>query len=120
MLKPGSNDPRILPVVGRFLRKFSIDELPQVLQVVLGHMSVVGPRPFPGYHTAQYASAFRSLRRTTKPGLTGLWQVEVRSDGDIEMQELFDTQYIENWSLWLDFHILLRTVPAVVRGNSAC
>lgn len=113
------DDPRILPVIGGFLRKFSIDEIPQILQIVFGQMSIVGPRPFPQYHTAQYSSAFRSLRRTAKPGLTGLWQVEVRSEGDIEQQEYFDTQYIENWSLWLDFYLVLRTVPVVMRGNSA-
>lgn len=114
------NDPRIIPVVGTLIRRFSIDELPQIYQIVLGKMSVVGPRPFPSYHTAHYKAGFRALRRMVKPGLTGLWQVEVRSEGDIAIQEKFDTEYIESWSLWLDLYIVFRTVPVVLRGSSAC
>lgn len=113
------NDPRLIPIVGRFFRRFSIDELPQLWTVLRGDMSLVGPRPFPDYHMRHFSPAFVELRRRVRPGITGLWQITVRSAGSTAEQENYDSYYIRNWSAWLDLYILTRTIAAVVGGRGA-
>jgi lipopolysaccharide/colanic/teichoic acid biosynthesis glycosyltransferase len=114
-----TDDPRLLPVVGRFFRRFSIDELPQIINVLHGEMSLVGPRPFPDYHLERFSPDFRRLRSRVAPGITGLWQVTVRSEGAVEDQEAYDSYYIRNWSVWMDLYVLARTVVAVASGKGA-
>ncbi|MEO7457518.1 MAG: exopolysaccharide biosynthesis polyprenyl glycosylphosphotransferase, partial [Gemmatimonadaceae bacterium] len=113
------DDPRISRV-GKFLRRWSIDELPQFLNVVMGHMSLVGPRPFFETDFEDYEEHhFRRLG--AKPGITGVWQVSGRrSVMDFEEVVRMDTGYIDDWSLWLDLKILMSTLPAVLQRKGAC
>jgi lipopolysaccharide/colanic/teichoic acid biosynthesis glycosyltransferase len=110
-------DPRITRV-GSFLRRSSLDELPQLLNVVKGHMSLVGPRPPLPEEVEAYPPDIRR-RLLVKPGLTGLWQVSGRSDLPWDEAVRLDLGYVDNWSMGLDLSILLRTGSAVVRGTGA-
>lgn len=113
------NDPRIIPGIGHILREFSIDELPQLWNVLRGDMSLVGPRPLPSYHVERLDPATDRIRRRVRPGITGLWQVSGRSDTSLDEQQHLDAYYVRNWSLWLDIHILARTVLVVCSGRGA-
>ncbi len=108
-------DPRLIPS-GNFLRKSSLDELPNLWNVVTGDLSLVGPRPFPYYHLETYDPGFRALRSSVWPGLTGLWQIK---RGDTEVQKALDKEYIENWSFKLDLKILFMTVPVLLFSKKA-
>lgn len=113
------NDPRIFPF-GNFLRKFSIDELPQLLNVARGEMSLVGPRPLPVYEVEAFNDISHRRRLSVKPGITCEWQAGGRNQiTSFEEWVAMDLKYIDNWSLWLDFQILFRTVPAVLLGRGA-
>ena len=112
-------DPRIFPF-GQFLRKFSIDEFPQLLNVLWGEMSLVGPRPLPVYEINRIEKHAQRRRLSVKPGLTCLWQVSGRNGiTNFEEWVALDLKYIDNWSLLLDLQILCQTVPAVIRGAGA-
>ncbi len=111
-------DPRVTRM-GRILRRTSLDELPQVLNVLAGQMSLVGPRPLPEYHHDQLAESARAPRSRVRPGITGLWQVSGRSDSGTAGMEKWDTYYVRNWSIWLDIIILARTFLAVIKGSGA-
>ncbi|HYF03812.1 MAG TPA: sugar transferase, partial [Patescibacteria group bacterium] len=116
MLVKIKDNPRITPV-GRFLRKTSIDELPQLFNVLKGEMSFVGPRPLLPHHIDPHPQ-FRQLRSLVKPGITGIWQVEARSNQNttaLSMQS-YDLRYIRSFSFWLDLKILFKTIPAVLTG----
>jgi exopolysaccharide biosynthesis polyprenyl glycosylphosphotransferase len=111
------NDPRIT-AVGRFIRRTSLDELPQLFNILMGHMSLVGPRPAIPHEVQRY-QAWHKRRLEVAPGLTGLWQVSGRSELTFDEMVLLDLYYIENWSPFLDLQILLRTVPQVLLGKGA-
>ena len=114
-----SSDPRITPI-GKILRKYSLDELPQLINVLQGSMSLVGPRPLPEDETKRFEDLSHRRRLSVKPGLTCLWQISGRN----EIKEFsdwvrLDLEYIDNWSLWLDIKILIRTIPVVFKGTGA-
>ena len=108
-------DPRITPL-GKFLRKYSLDELPQLWNVLVGDMSLVGPRPPLPEEYEQYSVEYRQRLRV-KPGITGLWQVTARQNPSFDVYMRLDLQYVENWSLWWDLKILVQTIPAVLQGT---
>jgi len=112
------NDPRITRV-GKWLRKFSFDELPQFYNVLIGDMSLVGPRPPVPREVAKYSLAHRR-RLAVKPGITCIWQISGRSEIDFSGQVQLDVDYIESQNFWIDIKILGRTVPAVLSGKGAC
>jgi exopolysaccharide biosynthesis polyprenyl glycosylphosphotransferase len=114
-----TNDPRITPL-GKFLRKYSIDELPQIFNILRGEMSLVGPRPLPVDEVKRFNDLAHRRRLSVKPGLTCLWQVSGRNKiTDFKDWVRLDLEYIDNWSIWLDIIILFRTIPAVVAGSGA-
>lgn len=112
-------DPRVLPGLGAFIRKTSIDELPQLWNIVKGDMSLVGPRVMPTREIDLYSESGRELRRDMVPGLTGFWQVEHRNDSDFQVRELADSFYVSNWTVWLDLWIILRTVRVLFSRSGA-
>ena len=111
------NDPRITPI-GAFLRKYSLDELPQLFNVLKRDMSLVGPRMISPEEAAMYEQFVMNLL-TVLPGITGLWQVSGRSDISYEERVRLDMYYVRNWSLWLDFQLLFQTIPVVLRAKGA-
>jgi putative colanic acid biosynthesis UDP-glucose lipid carrier transferase len=119
------DDPRVTPV-GRFLRRTSLDELPQLFNVLRGEMSIVGPRPHAVAHDEHFARQLELYpwRHRVKPGITGWAQIhglrgETKTPEDMEKRVEHDFHYIENWSIWLDVEILIRTVVALGRGSDA-
>lgn len=111
------NDPRITPL-GRFLRRFSIDEIPQLFNVLKGDMSIVGPRPYQ-IDEIEHMGEYKDIVLSVRPGLTGLWQISGRSDLSFQAKLKIETWYVLNWNLWLDLFIIIRTIPAVISGKGA-
>jgi lipopolysaccharide/colanic/teichoic acid biosynthesis glycosyltransferase len=111
------NDPRITRV-GGYLRKYSLDELPQLWNVLLGEMSLIGPRPIVDEEISKYEDAY-GLYERVKPGMSGLWQVSGRSETGYEERVDMDRYYVRNWSIWLDQVLLARTIGTVLRGRGA-
>lgn len=119
-----TNDPRLTPI-GRFMRRYSLDELPQLLNVLKGEMSLVGPRPLPASDLESDGLSrehvfWASERTRVLPGMTGLWQVRGRSDLGFDDMIRLDVAYVRDWSLWSDLVILIQTLPAVLKGRGAC
>ena len=112
------NDPRVTKI-GKWLRKTSLDELPQIFNVLKGEMSLVGPRPVIKDEIDKYYKEFKDYYHLVKPGITGLWQVSGRSDTDYDFRVKIDTWYVLNWSLWLDIVVLLKTFKVVLKGEGA-
>jgi lipopolysaccharide/colanic/teichoic acid biosynthesis glycosyltransferase len=112
-----ANDPRVTKV-GEFLRRTSLDELPQLWNVLRGEMSLVGPRPFV-VHESEQITGWAGRRLDTTPGITGLWQVLGRNDIPFDEMVKLDYVYVTNWSLWTDVRLMLRTLPAVLRRRGA-
>jgi exopolysaccharide biosynthesis polyprenyl glycosylphosphotransferase len=112
------DDPRITPI-GRWLRRISLDELPQLLNIIKGDMSLVGPRPLPLRDVERFDESWLKRRFSVKPGLTGLWQVNGRNNTNFDRWIEHDLAYIDQWSFGLDFKILMKTIPAVLRGTGA-
>src|SRR5205823_1178989 len=115
--KKPTDDPRVTRI-GRVLRRTSLDELPQFINIMLGEMSVVGPRPGTPIEVSQYEEWHRE-RLAVTPGLTGLWQVSGRSNLTFDEMVRLDLYYAEHWSPWLDLKIILRTIPAIVTARGA-
>lgn len=111
------NDPRVT-TIGKILRKYSIDELPQLINVIKGEMSIVGPRP-PLISEVQVYKPYHKRRLTVKPGLTCLWQIKGRNEIDFEKWVELDLQYIDNWSLMLDFKIMYKTIFTIFSAKGA-
>jgi lipopolysaccharide/colanic/teichoic acid biosynthesis glycosyltransferase len=112
------DDPRVTKI-GKILRKTSIDELPQLINVLTGDMSLVGPRPLPVRDYLLFEESWQKRRLSVRPGITCLWQVSGRNDLPFEKWIELDMEYIDNWSLFLDLKILVKTIPAVFRGTGA-
>ena len=111
------NDPRITSI-GKFLRRFSLDELPQLWNVLRGEMSLIGPRPIVAAEAPRYATYFETYARVL-PGVTGLWQVSGRNDTAYQQRVELDAYYVHNWSLWLDMYILAQTLVVVISRKGA-
>ena len=112
------DDPRVTRV-GRFIRRTSIDELPQLINVLLGDMSLVGPRPMSIRDVSLFDKAVQRKRFSVRPGITGLWQVSGRSDLPFDRWIELDLEYIDRWTFMADIKILFRTIPAVLKGSGA-
>jgi lipopolysaccharide/colanic/teichoic acid biosynthesis glycosyltransferase len=114
-----TRDPRITPI-GKWLRKYSLDEFPQLFNVLRGEMSLVGPRPLPVDEVKRFHDMAHRRRLSVKPGLTCLWQISGRNNvSNFSDWVRLDLEYIDNWSLWLDIGILFRTIPVVLLGTGA-
>lgn len=119
LFKKVKNDPRVTRI-GKFLRKSSLDELPQILNILSGDMSIVGPRPITDKEVPDYGvSSDFDIYCSVRPGVLGLWQVSGRSDTNFERRVQLDTQYARTWNIWRDFEIMLKAIPVVLFGKGA-